>query len=212
MEHESNLTPSNYEALPQEVESTIDESAIIDQLVSDEGLEQAEVAYKNVKNSLIGNILANTLLVAGVAGVMALALSKEQRLAIREGRDEGSCQFPHPHGDVCEGRLEVHHIMPQRYLKDKGYTEEEIDVPENLLTVCQHAHQNHIHLDIRKARKNYYKDKKSYEHVFKERDKALKEGKPYWNRAYDRILKHTAMQRTIEAMKEGWEYPLKKRR
>ena len=204
MEREKNFLADEYEAVPQEIQSIPD---TIDQPVLD---AQAEIDLQDVKRSVIGDILANTLLVAGVAGVMALTLTRAQRISIREKRDGGRCRFDHPHGDECEGRLEVHHIAPQRYLKDKGYTEEEIDVPENLITVCEHAHHDHIHLDIRKARKAYYKDKKSYEKTFIERERVLKEGKPYWNRAYDRVLKQIAMQRTIVAMRENWEYPLKR--
>ena len=203
MEHEQPLSPIE-QPLPVDITDEVLTPFIEEQSVV------AQQVFTEVRTSYVNQLIGQTLMVAGVAGIVALALSKEQRIAIREGRDEGRCQFPHPHGDECEGNLQVHHITPQRYLKDKGYQEEEIDVPENLITCCEHAHHDHIHLDMRRAKKRYREDKNSYKREFSLREHALQQGRPYWNTAYDKALKIIAGKRTVRAMREGWEYPLKR--
>lgn len=179
--------------------------------VDEQAVQEGQQVLTELHTNTVNVLLTNVLLVAGVAGILALALTPEQRVAIREGRDGGACQFPHPHGDECRGQLQVHHIRPQRFLKDRGLTEEEIDIPENLLTVCEHSHHDHIHLDMARAKKLYRSDKNSYKEAFVARKQQMDNGKPYWNTAYDKTLKYLAQSRTITAMREGWTYPLRRR-
>lgn len=134
------------------------------------------------------NLLADALLVT------AFALNFQQRKAIRE-RDGNKCQFPVPN-HRCNGtkRLEVNHIIPQKYAKKMGIIP---DFPENLLTLCQNAHTGDpsnghhvdpIHPDVRDARKKYGFDKEAIAKAIKEQQEKLDERMIYWNPQYDRQM------------------------
>lgn len=132
--------------------------------------------------------------------VAATALSEAQRRAIRQ-RDR-HCRFPHPEGEVCREPHYVHHIKPQRWLKDRNVPEELRDVPENLIYVC-HVANNRIHPNMVPL----YEDGAPSQ--LKHRDSLIKEGQRYWNSLYDKAMWRIAGARTKEARKEGWVYPPK---
>jgi hypothetical protein len=124
--------------------------------------------------------------------VTSFALNFNQRKIIRE-RDGNKCNFPVPNHN-CNGdkRLEINHIHPQKYLKSLGV---DPDYPENLLTICQNSHTGDpsnghhiepIHPDVRDARKNYGKDKKSIEKAIKEQEEKNAERVIWWNTEHDR--------------------------
>lgn len=167
-------------------------------------------AIKKDVNEQIGNSLAASFLTVAILGSLSLVLSPDQRRSIRNERDCNRCQFPHPVGDKCSGRLEVHHITPQRWAKEHNIPEEINDRPENLLTVCSRSHSVHIHPDMETARQNYYADKGSYKLAFENRDELAQSGEVYWNTAYDESMRHVAQRRTREATKRHWLYPSKR--
>lgn len=138
---------------------------------------------------------------------IGLAFTKKQRDAIVE-RDDGKCQFPEKHEH--KGGLQVHHIIPQRYAQEIGIINP--DYAENGITVCEEAHtgENGIHPDMFKAKKNYGKNKNSYQEVFQERKEKLKNKKIYWNDKWDRQLSATAVRNTQKKSILGWIFPPKK--
>src|SRR3990167_2442756 len=145
------------------------------------------------------------------------AYTPKQRDAIKS-RDHYKCQFPphlNGHKNECSGRLEVHHIKPQRYLKNFGV---DPDFENNGLTVCANAHtgidpktppERVIHPDMREAHIIYKEDKESYKKVFKKRDEALQSGVIYWNDTYDRPMEVIAIRNTQRGHEKGWNFPPK---
>lgn len=125
------------------------------------------------------------------------------------------CQFPHNHacGVQCRGRQEVHHIIPQRYARVVLQApKEKVDQPLNGITVCQNSHvgtERSLHPDQPKARRTYGQNKNSYQEMFDQRNELTQQGKPYWNRQYDRELREQARNNTHQAKEEGWEFPRK---
>jgi predicted SprT family Zn-dependent metalloprotease len=107
---------------------------------------------------------------------LELALNREQKEAIRK-RDHYRCQFPeHQHGNCpCHGRLEIHHILPQGYAK---LLEINPDFPENVLLICQYAHDL-IHADVAEAKKHYKPKGESFLRVSEKHLKALEIREPY---------------------------------
>lgn len=123
--------------------------------------------------------------------VVGMAYTKDMRQWFIE-RDEGECQFPvvlkkGAYKNCGRTRnLQVHHgVMPQRYGKEHGFTPEEIDVPENGITLCEDHHQGVIHNDMLLAKLAYAKNKQSYSDAFKDREERMKNGEKYWNSKYD---------------------------
>ena len=165
------------------------------------------------KPSFLEQQATTALFTIGILGLTSLALSSEQRKAIRE-RDSvngcPSCMFPHPPNDPCGGkRLEVHHIVPQGYGKSIGMTEEQLDQPTNLLLICERAHHTHVHPDMLNAKANYHLNKGSFQEVFNERKHTLAQGEPYWNTIYDDQMKVIAKHQTRLARMRSWVFPKK---
>lgn len=131
------------------------------------------------------------------------AFNDRQRGAIRQ-RDENKCQFPDDHACNGDDKLEVHHVIPQRYAKEIGIPDP--DVPENALTICSQAHDL-IHPDRVKARRTYHKDNRSFQKMSEDRDKKLKTKHIYWVDHWDRQLISTAIKRTQLARLHGWVFP-----
>lgn len=129
-------------------------------------------------------------------GIGALALyaiglcsfTSAQREWIRK-RDGNKCNFPDRHR-CTPNKLQVHHIKPQRYCAELGIN---ADFEQNALTVCEYSHQNLIHPDMEKARKEYAQDKTSYKKTFEERSRLLKEKHIYWCDKWDRQMSSTAI-------------------
>ena len=172
-------------------------------------------------------ILRNVINISSALGLFLLAftaLSKKQRKWVLD-RDNHQCQFPvydEKRGwHVCgsRDRLQTHHLCPQRWGKAEGKTEEELDDPYNLLTLCYYHHQVFIHPDMELARKDYGRQKKlgikkpdSFKWIFKKRDEAVKRGEHYWNDDWDKFMKEIARERTDNAIIRGRKYPKKRKR
>lgn len=137
-----------------------------------------------------------------------------QRKAILE-RDGHKCQAPIEH--ECNGspkmpeedrKLQVHHLIPQRYSEVVGIPNPDFEL--NGLTLCEKFHQEVIHPDMIEAKKTYYKDKGAFKKVFEARNQKLKNKEVYWNTVYDRQLHVTAVRNSQLARQNGWEFPEKK--
>ena len=142
------------------------------------------------------------------------AFTRRQVKAIRQ-RDNNRCQFPTYSEKsgwlICgrQDRLEVHHIIPQRYAKQVlNWSEDRIDHPKNGITLCQAHHQDVIHPDIVKAKREYGEDRASFDKCFENRDRLVKEGYKYWNDDWDRALAYKAEENTLSA--QEWNFPKKR--
>lgn len=134
-------------------------------------------------------------------------LTCAQRIAIRTGRDEDRCHFPHyldPRID-CTGRLEVHHALPKRFAT-VALGIENPHIPEVLITICNNSHE-HIHPDMRLAKRAYHMDQNSYKNMCMFRDEDLRRGKAYWITKYDNELLDIANERCEIKRTEGWIFP-----
>lgn len=147
--------------------------------------------------------LAKIGLALAAVEISRWAFTRKERNAIVE-RDGERCNFPSEHDCNGEDKLQVHHILPQRFLEKLGV---EPDFPENGLTVCENAHLNLIHEDIGRAKREYSQNQNVYNEVFIERDKKLKNREIYWNDDWDRKLMVTALRNTQRAEKKGWKFP-----
>lgn len=159
-------------------------------------------------------IAINVVSALGLLAIAFGAFSRGQRDAIALDRDEGHCQAPFEH-DCNEDRLEVHHIMPQRYAKHFKIDEENIDTPENAISLCKPAHMM-IHPDMTKALRDYHKMKaegiNSFEVLGEERQEKLNQHEIYWNDKHDRKMRMVALKRTQESKKRGWAFPTKRKK
>lgn len=148
----------------------------------------------------------------GILAISLCAFTEKQRKSIAFERDEGRCHAPFKHNCNFD-KLEVHHVLPQRYAKEMGLDDQYIDNPENAITICSQAHDM-IHPDRVEARKNYHKDKaageNSFEKLGRERAEKLKARQIYWTDMFDRAMKVVALKRTQEAIKAGWKFPEKR--
>lgn len=133
----------------------------------------------------------------------SFAFSIAQRNSIKIVRDENKCQDPNTkikHG----GRLEVDHLLPQRFAKDAlGMIEQEYDVPENALTRCVNHHSGHPdshHPDVLETITLYRAgDKEAFKKMTAARDQRLKDKKLCWNNNHDAEARNVARQRTKAA-------------
>lgn len=134
----------------------------------------------------------------------AMAFSAKQRLWIRE-RDNNTCQAEALQVDHdCNGgqeleewrrKLQVHHIIPQRYARAVGI--ENADFPENAITLCEHFHQRDIHPDMQEALAEYRAgDKEAFKKVGEQRDRMIASKSVYWNETHDRRLAAMAIRNT----------------
>lgn len=154
----------------------------------------------------LANSVVELLLHLPGSELLFFSFTKEQRDWFIE-RDEGMCQFPVSATDSSytpcgrEEKLEVHHVIPQRYSKDVLHKpESEIDVPENGITLCNLHHQKVVHPDMALALANYHKDKGSFKKAFSLRDELVKQGLVYWNNAWDGLFTRIvqARNRTVQ--------------
>lgn len=150
-----------------------------------------------------GEVIRATSLVFGLLALtLPLAFSHLQREAILQ-RDGLECQAPFEHD--CGGELQVHHILPQRYLEKLKVPE--ADFATNGITLCEHAHQV-IHPDMEEARNKYRQgDHNSYYEMGEERNSQVEQRKIYWNPQYDRQMTVVALRNTQQAEKGGWKWP-----
>lgn len=120
-------------------------------------------------------------------------------------RDNYECQFINLDADppeICGSKdyLEVHHIIPVAYatLYFK-MPEDEINSPENGITLCRKDHQEKIHPDFGViARKQYKYTDESYDRVFTQHSALAKAGIPYWQTEWDSMFSMIARIRTYE--------------
>jgi hypothetical protein len=149
--------------------------------------------------------------VLGLIQGTAFTLTSAERNAIRIVRDDNKCQDPNA-AIVCGGRLEVDHILPQRFAKDAlGMVDTEYDVPDNLLTRCKNHHIGHPdshHPDTLEALTAYRGgDKDAFKKMAEARDQRLAEKKLCWNNNHDAEARVVARERTKKADEEhglGW--------
>lgn len=136
----------------------------------------------------------------------AMAFSAKQRAWFRE-RDNNECQgcrMGLHHSRDCTGspdlpeekrKLQVHHVIPQRYANRIGM--ETADFPENGITLGASFHQEDIHPDMKDALGRYRRgDREAFKQVGPARDELLSRGEIYWNDEHDRLLSTRAIQQT----------------
>ena len=91
-----------------------------------------------------------------------------------------------------KGKNQVHHVRPQRWMRDHGFPDREIDSARNGITLCETFHQKEVH-----------------NAPFKETQQKIREGKKYWNPKHDQRLAQKAEENTREAERKGWKFPPK---
>jgi hypothetical protein len=162
---------------------------------------------ENLNSEMLTEVVSVTTLAMVAFG---MAFSRAQKEFIKK-RDNHVCQFPEPHN--CNGssrmpenrrRLQVHHIIPQRYAQSIGL---DPDYVENGITLCQNAHvgPEGIHPDMASAQ-----SKDDYQDIFDKRAELLEKRQIYWNDKWDRVF-HVIVARNSQRIKaEGQIFPFKK--
>lgn len=142
-----------------------------------------------MKEFLTPEIFSQAKELAWLASILfpaiGMAFSQRQRQNIIE-RDGNKCQFPERHRCNGNQQLQVHHVIPQRYAKDVLHIDP--DYEDNGITLCEYSHQNLVHPDMSKARKEYGKNKNSYKDTFEARQEQLRNRQIYWNDKWDRLF------------------------
>lgn len=64
-----------------------------------------------------------------------------------------------------------------------------------------------VHPDTKKARKGYKGNGTSFTEMFRERDRLLEEGQPFWNTDHDVEMTETARQRSMDYELQGNVWP-----
>lgn len=152
---------------------------------------------RDVGRAIEQTAIVTTATLGLLAITSAFAFTERQRRWIRE-RDDEMCQHPDdsiPH----EGRLEVHHIEPQGWAKTiLEKPEEEVDIPENAITLCANHHvgDEGIHPDVAEAKRNYRTNPRSFSDMFAERKRKMAERQKYWNDEWDEKMGLIARIRT----------------
>lgn len=104
-------------------------------------------------------------------------------------------------------RFEVHHIVPVSWATHHlGETPDEYNNPHRLIVLTQPEHHT-IHPDIIPAIENYWRDKKSFEKVFRERRRLIDRGVKYWVATHDKSFTNIAHRRTVAFMRLGNAWP-----
>jgi hypothetical protein len=143
-------------------------------------------------------------------------LTKKQREWILR-RDDNKCQFVELYLNppaVCHKsrKLQVHHISPRGWSYEHlGWTAEQVNDPNNLITLCEVCHLHRIHPDYYYiSRKMFFYTNQSYAIVDGWHKGLTKAGVPYWITIWDETLKRIAQFRTRQYQNEHKEdkYPL----
>lgn len=116
--------------------------------------------------------------------------------------------------------LQCHHIRSQMEEYNNGATEEEVDSPENLITLCSVAHvdsrgdnPNAVHNDQYWATCAYRGgNKNAFKELQEDRAARLARGEPHHNDRYDRGFLAYARDATRKFKEKGNEYPKRNRR
>lgn len=148
----------------------------------------------------------------GLSLMVFAMFSARQRAWIKK-RDNFECQackMGLHHSRECLGspnlpqaqrKLQVHHIIPQRYAKAIGL--ENVDFAENGITLGASFHQEDIHPDMKTALQKYRTgERTAFRQVGVDRDAILNEGVIYWNDRYDRLFSTRAIQNTQRVIKD----------
>lgn len=147
-----------------------------------------------------------------------MAFSAKQRLFILD-RDNHRCQartVMMSHRCNEEDGLYAHHIKAQLYgAVAEGMEPEDLDVPENAITLCGVAHTddhgdnpNAIHNDQYAVRVEYRNgNKNAYQEMQQRRRGLAEQGIPYWQTKFDRGFLAYARDATRKFVNKGNEYP-----
>jgi len=129
-------------------------------------------------------------------------------------RDNFQCQFiilteEEPRKCKSNKNLQIHHIVPVDWSYEVlKQTPEQVNRPENLITLCEYHHMNFIHPDYGIiARKGYLYDEESYKKIEQWHKALMQAGIPYWVTDWDCILKIIARIRTWKYLREHPEDP-----
>lgn len=109
----------------------------------------------------------------------------------------------HPCGS--QEKINIHHILAQGF--SRLAMQENPNVPRNAIPICKNHHtgfpnlplnrmeHDAIHLDTEWARRNYATMRnESYDRVSKQRMELIREGREYWNTAWDGYFRDVAEQ------------------
>jgi hypothetical protein len=151
--------------------------------------------------------------------VARVEITKSQREYILD-RDEHHCHFPIRHTSEtyrpCRlaDNLEIHHITPYRWAQVRlNWETDEINNPNNLLTLCRFHHRRVIHPDLYQAQMNYGAlGKEAFEQVFSYRRTLTDKGIPYWFAIYDDVFQRIAHRQTVNMELAGREWPMRRLR
>ena len=134
-----------------------------------------------------------------------LAFTVKQREYIKR-RDNETCQHPECRNRHNQ-RLEVHHVIPQRYAKEMGI---DPDFETNGLTLCKDCHSR-VHPDRTKALRGYHRDKTVFSRLGIDRDKLLRQKQIYWDDRWDRVFNTTAIRNSqrFKGANPDKEWPIK---
>lgn len=133
-------------------------------------------------------------------------LTEKQKDWVRS-RDDRRCNFPISYDlsrgtyDRCGARwrqLHVHHIVPQLWAARRlGWVEQQINNPDNLITLCRDCHFRKIHgTDMNEVFAVYRDDKTAFAKMFERRRELVAQGIPYWETEWDEILLRIAHSRS----------------
>lgn len=178
---------------------------------------KSEVLRFVVKSAIVAESLYVLSLLA-----FRIGFTKEQRDAIVQ-RDiefgakikgnKGGCQATWKHHCNGDKQVNVHHRLPVGYCSRLGIDPNRY--PTNGVTLCENAHvgDNGIHPDVAEAKRNYAKDRKSFDKMTKVRSDKLDERVIYWNDEHGRVLEALAIRATQKAEDSGkWKWPSAKRK
>ena len=134
-------------------------------------------------------------------------------------RDEYYCHFPIRFTDKTyrpsrrTEKQQIHHVDPYRYAQvHLGWNLEQINSPENLITLSERYHIGVIHPDIFVAKEKYRNgDKQAFEYCFAHRRRLCDAGGVYWFNAYDDVFKRIAYERT-NRFSQDYPFPQRLRR
>lgn len=151
-----------------------------------------EIHFAHELVSFAKIILDNPTLAIGF-----LCFTARQREYIRR-RDNFKCQHPE-----CSHRthpkLEIHHIIPQRYAKEIGVNP---DFETNGIALCMPCHTR-VHSDRKDAGRAYRLDREAYKKIAIDRDRMLREKVIYWNSQWDRQFSTTAIRNSQRFIKNN---------
>jgi hypothetical protein len=104
-------------------------------------------------------------------------------------------------------KLEIHHWRPVSYqVLIHNECPEEYNSPYRLILLTTPEHHK-VHPDIIPAIRDYWRDKKSFEKVFRKRRVLMERGQKYWVTSWDGDFQRIARHNTLTFIKAGNHYP-----